>query len=134
MDKNDEVYILLQKIGLTDEEIQEAVRVNRFLTKVIDTDIKKRLIWLSRYNIGLDKVKDLIKENPFIIIEDFSRIKMIEDMYKSVGLENKDIKQVILSNPHSFSIDPIDLKRYIEGKKQNNISNEDIKKDILENL
>lgn len=131
LDKNDDVYILLQTIGMTAEEIDKAVEINTFLTKVLDTDIKQRLRWLKEYNIDLDEARELINRNPYIIIETFTRIRILETLYQEIGFSKIEFKNLLMDFPYAFSINPIKLKNLIEEYKANNKTNEEIKQTIL---
>ena len=131
LDKNDDVYILLRTIGMTDEEIDKAVEINTFLTKVLDTDIKQRLIWLKEYQIDIDEARELINRNPYIIIENFKRIRILESIYQEIGFKKLEFKDLLMVFPYAFSINPIKLENLIEEYKSSNKTNEEIKRAIL---
>ena len=132
MDKNDKVYLKLIEIGFTDEQIQEMVKENVFLTKVISSDIEQEIKFLKQYELTNYDIVNISIVNPWILTESFERMRMLEKQYKLVGID--EFKKLLLKQPIAMSLDPLELKNYISKQKEENRSNEEIREELYNNL
>ena len=132
MEKNDKVYITLIEIGFTDEQIQEMVKENIFLTRVISSDIQQEIVFLKQYELTNDDIVNISIVNPWILTESFERMRMLEELYKLAEINN--IKELILKQPIAMSLDPLELKNYILKQREENKSNEEIQEELYNNL
>lgn len=132
MEKNDKVYLTLIEIGFTDEQIQEMVKENIFLTKIISSDIEQEINFLKQYELTNDDIVNISIVNPWILTESFERMRMLEELYKLVGIDS--IKKLLLKQPIAMSLDPLELKNYISKQKEENKSDEEIQEELYNNL
>ena len=77
-----DVYEELLKIGLTEEDIDKQFEINVDLKVVLGTDIKQEIEFLKQYNLTEEDIAEISRKNPWILTEDFQRIRFLEKYYK----------------------------------------------------
>ena len=124
-----DVYEELFKIGLTEDEIDKQFEINVDLKVVLGTDIKQEIIFLKQYNLKEEDIAEISRKNPWILTEDFQRIRFLEKYYKEVDI--KDLGELFKNQPISMSVNPKHIKDFINKLTEEGKSKEEIKSMIL---
>ena len=88
-----DVYEELFKIGLTEEEIDKQFEINVDLKVVLGADIKQEIEFLKQYNLTEEDIAEISRKNPWILTEDFQRIRFLEKYYGEVDI--KDLGELL---------------------------------------
>ena len=125
-----DVYEELLKIGLTEEEIDKQFEINVDLKVVLRTDIKQEIEFLKKYNLTEEDIAEISRKNPWILTEDFQRMRFLEKYYGEVDI--KDLGKLLKKQSISMSVNPKDVKDFINKLTEEGKSKEKIR-DILFN-
>ena len=121
-----DVYEELFKIGLTEEEIDKQFEINVDLKVVLGTDIKQEIEFLKQYNLTEGDIAEISRKNPWILTEDFQRMRFLEKYYGEVDI--KDLGELLKKQSISMSVNPKEVKDFIdklteEGKSEEEVRN-----------
>ena len=124
MSINDDVYQVLYKIGLNEDEIKELFQKNIDLSTVLDEDVTQMIEFYKTYGLSEQEIADIERKNPWFLTESFARIRYLEEDYKRVGIE--EIGELLRKHPIAMSINPMHLydminKNLGEGREINEI-------------
>ena len=126
MDKNDKVYRLLYNLGLEDNEIQEICKVNIYLSKVLASDVLQLLEYLENQGLSVEEIMEVSIKNPWVLTENFERLRWLEKVYSSIGIEREKYKELIVKYPISVSLNPVDVENKIEELEMEGMTKEEI--------
>jgi len=122
----------LIQIGMTEEQIENAFKINSNLKKVLDIDVVQVMIFLIKnYNLTQKEIAYVASENPWILTESFERMRYLEESYTKLGIE---IKELLTKQPISMNLNPKALDDFIQELKNENKTDEEIKQIILNEL
>lgn len=131
MNVNDDVVKVLLKVGLEDYEIDNVFSRNKYLNTLVDDDVLDIIKYLyTNCKMDMPDIKKLILKNPFVLNESFSRINDLEEIYKTIGIENEKYKLLINNFDKALSINPKYLADSISDLQKEGYDNEKIA-DIL---
>jgi len=132
MDKNDDVYIVLEKLGFSDVEIQRLAIIEKRLTKMIDEDVIERIKYLTQKGLSIPEIKDLASKNPSVLTRNVSYFEMLEEKYINLGFAPKKLKELLINFDRALTIEPVmidvfrgtlEKKGYSEEKMQDELIN-----------
>ena len=128
MDKNDKVYKLLYNLGLDDNEIQKIVEVNVYLNKVLAEDVLQLLEYLENQGLNIEEIMEVAIKNPWVLTENFERLRWLEKLYLSIDIEGEKYKELIVKYPISLSLNPLDIENKIKELEDKEMMKEEIQK------
>ena len=120
-----DVYEELLKIGLTEEEIDKQFEINVDLKVVLGTDIKQEIEFLKQYNLTEEDIAEISRKNPWILTEDFQRIRYLEKYYGEVDI--KDLGELFKKQSISMSVNPKEVKDFIDKLTEEGKSKEEVR-------
>lgn len=120
-----DVYEELYKIGLKEDEINKQFEINKDLKVILGTDIIQEIKFLKKYGLTETEIAEISKENPWILTEDFTRMRYLERYYKELGIEQ--IGKLLKKQPISMSVNPKEVKDFIDKLINEGKSKEEIK-------
>ena len=120
-----DVYEELLKIGLTEEEIDKQFEINVDLKVVLGRDIKQEIEFLKQYNLTEEDIAEISRKNPWILTEDFQRIRFLEKYYGEVDI--KDLGKLFKKQSISMSVNPKDVKDFIDKLTEEGKSKEEVR-------
>ena len=120
-----DVYEELLKIGLTEEEIDKQFEINVDLKVVLGTDIKQEIEFLKQYNLTEEDIAEISRKNPWILTEDFQRIRFLEKYYGEVDV--KDLGELFKKQSISMSVNPKEVKDFIDKLTEEGKSKEEVR-------
>lgn len=120
-----DVYEELLKIGLTEEEIDKQFEINVDLKVVLGTDIKQEIEFLKQYNLTEEDIAEISRKNPWILTEDFQRIRFLEKYYGEVDI--KDLGELFKKQSISMSVNPKEVKDFIDKLTEEVKSKEEVR-------
>ena len=120
-----DVYEELLKIGLTEEEIDKQFEINVDLKVVLGTDIKQEIEFLKQYNLTEEDIAEISRKNPWILTEDFQRIRFLEKYYGEVDI--KDLGELFKKKSISMSVNPKEVKDFIDKLTEEGKSKEEVR-------
>lgn len=126
MDKNDKVYRLLYNLGLEDNEIQEICKVNIYLSKVLASDVLQLLEYLENQGLNVEEIMEVSIKNPWMLTENFERLRWLEKLYSSIGIEREKYKELIVKYPISISLNPVDVENKIKELEMEGMTKQEI--------
>lgn len=129
----EEIYDLLdKKLNLSKEEIDQAVKTNIYLKKVIAPDVYQVIKKFEEFGLEDKEIAEIAKQNPWMLTESFERINYLKKFYKLVELT--DYKELLKKQPISMSVNPIEVKELIEQLQQEGKTNEEIRNILINNF
>ena len=120
-----DVYEELLKIGLTEEDIDKQFEINVDLKVVLGTDIKQEIEFLKQYNLTEEEIAEISRKNPWILTEDFQRIRFLEKYYGEVDI--KDLGELFKKQSISMSVNPKEVKDFIDKLTEEGKSKEEVR-------
>lgn len=120
-----DVYEELLKIGLTEEEIDKQFEINVDLKVVLGTDIKQEIEFLKQYNLTEEDIAEISRKNPWILTEDFQRIRFLKKYYGEVDI--KDLGELFKKQSISMSVNPKEVKDFIDKLTEEGKSKEEVR-------
>ena len=120
-----DVYEELFKIGLTEEEIDKQFEINVDLKVVLGTDIKQEIEFLKQYNLTEEDIAEISRKNPWILTEDFQRMRFLEKYYGEVDI--KDLGELLKKHSISMSVNPKEVKDFIDKLTEEGKSKEEVR-------
>lgn len=120
-----DVYEELLKIGLTEEEIDKQFEINVDLKVVLGADIKQEIEFLKQYNLTEEDIAEISRKNPWILTEDFQRIRFLEKYYGEVDI--KDLGELFKKQSISMSVNPKEVKDFIDKLTEEGKSKEEVR-------
>ena len=120
-----DVYEELLKIGLTEEEIDKQFEINVDLKVVLGADIKQEIEFLKQYNLTEEDIAEISRKNPWILTEDFQRIRFLERYYGEVDI--KDLGELFKKQSISMSVNPKEVKDFIDKLTEEGKSKEEVR-------
>lgn len=120
-----DVYEELFKIGLTEEEIDKQFEINVDLKVVLGTDIKQEIEFLKQYNLTEEDIAEISRKNPWILTEDFQRMRFLEKYYGEVDI--KDLGELLKKQSISMSVNPKEVKDFIDKLTEEGKSKEEVR-------
>lgn len=133
MDKNDDVYIVLEKLGFVDDEIQRLVTVNTKLTKMIDEDVIERIKYLTGKGLSIKEIKVLAGKNPDVLTKPVSYFEMMEEKYIELGFDKKSLKQLLINFDRALTIEPIMIDVFRRTVEKKEYALEQIQDELMHN-
>ena len=120
-----DVYEELFRIGLTEEEIDKQFEINVDLKVVLGTDIKQEIEFLKQYNLTEEDIAEISRKNPWILTEDFQRMRFLEKYYGEVDI--KDLGELLKKQSISMSVNPKEVKDFIDKLTEEGKSKEEVR-------
>lgn len=120
-----DVYEELLKIGLTEEEIDKQFEINVDLKVVLGADIKQEIEFLKQYNLTEEDIAEISRKNPWILTEDFQRMRFLEKYYGEVDI--KDLGELLKKQSISMSVNPKEVKDFIDKLTEEGKSKEEVR-------
>ena len=133
MDKNDDVYRVLEKLGFIDKEIQRLAVVNTKLNKMIDEDVVERIKYLTQKGLSIDEIKELASKNPKVLTNDVSYFEMIEEKYIELGFDKKVLKQLLINFDRVLTIEPVMIEVFKRTVEKKGYTKEQIQDELINN-
>lgn len=120
-----DVYEALFKIGLTEDEIDKQFETNVDLKVVLGEDIRQEIDFLKQYNLTEEEIAEISRKNPWILTEDFQRMRFLEKYYAEVGIN--DLGKLLKKQPISMSVNPKNVKDFIDQLIEKGKAKEELK-------
>ena len=130
----EEVYNYLREFGFTKDEVNffEDSNEKMFFTNI--NEVKKNISFLNNKNLTKEEIIQVFKKNPFMITVKDSRLNALDKIYlEELKFESNLLKELIVNNPETYTISPIELQKIIDYLKEHNYSIEVIRDFILKN-
>lgn len=130
----EEVYNYLREFGFTKEEVNffEDSNEKMFFTNI--NEVKKNISFLNNKNLTKEEVIQVFKKNPFMITVKDNRLNALDKIYlEELKFESNLLKELIINNPETYTLSPIELQKIIDYLKEHNYSIEVIRDFILKN-
>ena len=130
----EEVYNYLREFGFSKEEVNffEDSNEKMFFTSI--DEIKKNISFFSNKNLSKEEVIQVLKKNPFMLTVKDNRLNTLDKIYlEELKFESNSLKELIVNNPETYTLSPIELQKIINYIKENNCDIESIRGFILKN-
>lgn len=130
----EEVYNYLHDYGFSAIELDEIEKENEemFFTNI--SEVRKNITFLEEKYLDNEDVINIIISNPFMLTEKNNRLEALDDIYNGVlGIDYESMKELIINNPETYTVSPIELQKIINYLKEIGYSMEIIREFILKN-
>ena len=130
----EEVYNYLREFGFTKDEVNffEDSNDKMFFTNI--NEVEKNISFLNNKNLTKEEVIQVFKKNPFMITVKDNRLNALNKIYlEELKFESNLLKELIINNPETYTLSPIELQKIIDYLKEHNYSIEVIRDFILKN-
>lgn len=130
----EEIYNYLREFGFTKEEVNlfEDINEKMFFTNL--EEVKKNISFLSNKNLSKEEIIQVFKKNPFMITVKDNRLNELDRIYlEKLNFESHLLKELIVNNPETYTISPIELQKIIDYLKEHNYNIQLIKDFIIKN-
>ena len=130
----EEVYNYLTEYGFSNEELDNFEEENDKMFFVSTDIVKNNISFLEGLGLNKENIINILRINPFMITVGNNRITALNKIYYEVlGLNNDDIKSLILKNADLYTASPIELEKNINYLKDKKCNIDMIKKFIMDN-
>lgn len=110
MKNNEEIYEILNDLGLEDDEIKSVNRRNKMLATVLAEDVDEIVDFFKiKCELDKDDIARIIIKNPLILNESFERIDTLSKLYNSLGFSGEEYRKYIVNFDKAFSLNPKEL-------------------------
>ena len=130
----EEVYDYLYDYGFSSKDLDNILDGNEemFFTNLID--VKKHISFLEEKGLESKDIINVINSNPFMLTDREVRFDYLDNIYyKELEIDDKSLKQLIINNPRTYSINPAKLREIINYFKKLNYGKKEIREFILKN-
>ena len=130
----EEVYDFLRNYGFSKEELSyfEEINDNMYFTNL--KEINKNIDFLTNKGLTKEEILYVVKNNCFMLTEKNNRLELLDNIYiNELELNNNLLKEIIINNPDTYSISPIELNKIINYLKDNNFDKNKIISLIMKN-
>ena len=130
----EEVYDYLHDYGFSAIELDkiEKTNENMFFTDI--SEVRKNITFLEEKLLDNEEVLDIINKNPFMLTEKNNRLEQLDNIYlKELVLSDEDLINLLLNNPETYTLSPVELQKIIDYLKNKNCTFEVIRDLILKN-
>ena len=125
----EEVYNHLIEYGFSNEELDNFEEENEKMFFTSIDIVKNNISFLEGIGLNKENIINILRINPFMITVGNNRITALNKIYYEVlGLNNDDIKSLILKNADLYTASPIELEKNINYLKDKKCSIDMIKK------
>jgi len=134
VEKTDDIYEVLDSLGLTDKEILSISKRNKLVFSNTKDEVNNIIDFFKiKCNFSKDEIATLIINNPFILNEEPVRINILASIYDEIGFSEKEYKEYVKNYDRAFSLNPKMVSESILTliKSGNDLTN--IKKIIIDN-
>ena len=130
----EEVYNHLIEYGFSNEELDNFEEENEKMFFTSIDIVKNNISFLEGIGLNKENIINILRINPFMITVGNNRITALNKIYYEVlGLNNDDIKSLILKNADLYTASPIELEKNINYLKDKKCNIDMIKKFIMDN-
>ena len=130
----EEVYNYLTEYGFSNEELDNFEEENDKMFFASIDIVKNNISFLEGIGLNKENIINVFRLNPFMITVGNNRITALNKIYYEVlGLNNDDIKSLILKNADLYTASPIELEKNINYLKDKKCNIDMIKKFIMDN-
>lgn len=130
----DEVYDFLREYGFTKEEVNYFEKENEKMYFTNLKEINKNIEFLRNKNLTKEEIIYIFKNNPFMITVKDNRLEYLNKIYlEELEFDLNNLKQLIIKNPETYTISPLELEKIINHLKEHNCNKEIIRKFLLNN-
>ena len=130
----EEVYNYLTEYGFSNKELDNFQEENDKMFFVSTDIVKNNISFLEGLGLNKEDIINVFRLNPFMITVGNNRITALNKIYYEVlGLNNDDIKSLILKNADLYTASPIELEKNINYLKDKKCNIDMIKKFIMDN-
>ena len=130
----EEVYNYLTEYGFSNEELDNFEEENDKMFFASIDIVKNNISFLEGIGLNKENIINVFRLNPFMITVGNNRITALNKIYYEVlGLNNDDIKSLILKNADLYIASPIELEKNINYLKDKKCNIDMIKKFIMDN-
>ena len=130
----EEVYDYLYDYGFSSKDLDNILDGNEemFFTNLID--VKKHISFLENKHLEPREIINVINSNPYMLTDREVRFDYLDNIYyKELEIDDKSLKQLIINNPRTYSINPAKLREIINYFKKLNYGKKEIREFILKN-
>ena len=107
MEKTDDIYEVLDSLGLTDKEILSISKRNKLVFSNTKDEVNNIIDFFKiKCNFSKDEIATLIINNPFILNEEPVRINILASIYDEIGFSEKEYKEYVKNYDRAFSLNP----------------------------
>ena len=92
---------------------------------MLGADIKQEIEFLKQYNLTEEDIAEISRKNPWILTEDFQRIRFLEKYYGEVDI--KDLGELLKKQSISMSVNPKEVKDFIDKLTEEGKSKEEVR-------
>ena len=128
------VYDYLYGYGFSSKDLDNILDVNEEMFFTNLTDVKKHITFLEDKHLEPREIMNVINSNPYMLTDREVRFNYLDNIYyKELEIDDKSLKQLIISNPRTYSINPAKLREIINYFKKLNYGKKEIREFILKN-
>lgn len=132
MEKIDDVYNILNDLGLDDKEINSINNRNKFLTSTTEDDVNQVIDFFKiKCKLTKEDIASIIIDNPLLLSESKERFNILFGIYKKIGFTDSEYREYVTNFSKAFSINPKDLGQSILSLMDKGMKMEEIKEVII---
>ena len=130
----EEVYDYLYDYGFSSKELDNILDVNEEMFFTNLTDVKKHISFLENKHLEPREIINVINSNPYMLTDREVRFDYLDNIYyKELEIDDKSLRELIINNPRTYSINPARLREIINYMKELGYSKKEIREFLLVN-
>ena len=130
----EEVYDYLYDYGFSSKDLDDILDGNEEMFFTNLTDVKKHISFLEDKHLEPREIIDVININPYMLTDREVRFNYLDNIYyNELEMDNKSLRELIINNPRTYSINPAKLREIIDYMMELGYSKKEIREFILVN-
>lgn len=126
----EEIYDYLINYGFKEEDLNQIKEHNEKIYFAVLKNITDNIEFLESKGLEKSQVIEVVRKNPFMVTAGTRKKQILDEIYK-VFFNKIEIKELIIKNPDTYIINPIELREVIDYL---NIKKLNVKDIINENV
>lgn len=128
------VYDYLYDYGFSSKDLDNILDGNEEMFFTNLDDVKKHISFLVEKGLESNEIIDIINRNPYMLTDREVRFNKLDNIYyNELEIDDKSLKELIINNPRTYSINPARLREIINYMKELGYNKKEIKEFLLVN-
>lgn len=128
------VYNYLYDYGFNSKDLDNILDSNEEMFFANLTDVKKHINFLEGKHLESKDIIKVVNSNPYMLTDREDRYNYLDNIYyKELEIDDESLKQLIINNPRTYSVNPARLREIINYMEELGYSKKEVREFLLIN-
>lgn len=128
------VYNYLYDYGFNSKDLDNILDSNEEMFFANLTGIKKHISFLEGKHLESKDIIKVVNSNPYMLTDREDRYNYLDNIYyKELEIDDESLKQLIINNPKTYSVNPTRLREIINYMEELGYSKKEVREFLLVN-